>query len=254
MPDFAHKYDATIISYLLSVAHNTTRTQKRLALYEKRSCSSVTAKSRKNEPQPHTLFFKHLKHQKYILSCLRKMRQIWNACIFIFQVRYGLQSSLWVSTIYIFHMDCIGFIWCTRDTPISISWVYTVRYDIFRNKCKNVSFSFAFISKWDDDSDLFEFAAIFIMLINVNSFTLSLCEPGTKMITEFDIFGEELGRCGWYSLPIELQQMYMVFLSDTQHPIQISTYGGITCTRETMEKVTRSNNTWQLHTWELKAD
>lgn len=62
-------------------------------------------------------------------------------------------------------------------------------------------------------------------------------ESGAIMTTEFERFGEELERCDWYALPIKMQRMYMIVLSDTQNPIEMYTYGGIVSNRETIKKV-----------------
>lgn len=64
-----------------------------------------------------------------------------------------------------------------------------------------------------------------------------LCESGARMTSQFDVFREELSLCDWYLLPTKVQQMYMVFLSDTQNPIKMSSYANITSERETFKKV-----------------
>lgn len=91
--------------------------------------------------------------------------------------------------------------------------------------------------KWDQDSNMLQTLSLIFMLIIVNIFNLLLCEPATRMSNHFDKFDEELHQCDWYLLPIELRRMYMVFLSETQNSIQITSYGGITCERETTKKV-----------------
>lgn len=71
----------------------------------------------------------------------------------------------------------------------------------------------------------------------VSVYTFVLCEPGARMTNQFVLFSEELSRCNWYSLPIKMQQMYMIFLSDTQNPMKILSYANITCERDTTKKV-----------------
>lgn len=79
------------------------------------------------------------------------------------------------------------------------------------------------------------------MVLNAVSIgIILLCEPGARMTIEFEMFEENLNQCDWYTLPIEMQQMYMIFLSNTQSPIQMSSYGGIVCDRETLKKVFRT--------------
>lgn len=65
----------------------------------------------------------------------------------------------------------------------------------------------------------------------------SICELGEQVNHQFEIFGEELERCNWNNLPTELQRMYLIFLSDIQQPVNIQSYGGIICSRDTFEKV-----------------
>lgn len=68
-------------------------------------------------------------------------------------------------------------------------------------------------------------------------FNLLVCEPGERVASQFEQFGEELGRCEWNQLPIGMQRMYLIFLSDTQQPKNLRSYGGIPCTRETFKLV-----------------
>lgn len=57
------------------------------------------------------------------------------------------------------------------------------------------------------------------------------------MINQFIILNDELNRCDWYLLSIELQRMFVVFLLDTQNPIKMLSYANISCERETFKKV-----------------
>lgn len=57
------------------------------------------------------------------------------------------------------------------------------------------------------------------------------------MTNQFAMISEELVRCNWYLLPIELQRIYLTFLFDTQKPENILSYGGIECKRQTAKKV-----------------
>lgn len=68
-----------------------------------------------------------------------------------------------------------------------------------------------------------------------------ICEPGARMTQQYELYGEEIGQCDWYLLSIEMQRMYMVFVSDTQNSMKIFSYGNITCDRETPKKVTRAD-------------
>lgn len=63
------------------------------------------------------------------------------------------------------------------------------------------------------------------------------CELGERVAIQFELFDVELNRCGWNKLPIEMRRMYMIFLSGTQQPANIRSYGSILCTRETFKRV-----------------
>ena len=65
----------------------------------------------------------------------------------------------------------------------------------------------------------------------------SVCELGEQMSNGFDSFDDKLCQCDWYSFPIQLQQIYLIFLSNTQQPTNIACYGNISCTRDTFKKV-----------------
>lgn len=71
----------------------------------------------------------------------------------------------------------------------------------------------------------------------VFALTFLFCEPGERVSNRFGMFGEELERCNWYELSMEMQRMYMIFLSDTQQTMNIQSYGGIQCTRDTSKRV-----------------
>lgn len=96
---------------------------------------------------------------------------------------------------------------------------------------------FFHFSQWDNESNLFEILPVFSILTWTTIYILILCEPGTKMINQFEMFGAELSRCDWYSLSVEMQRIYLIFLSDTQNPMKVSSYGNITCERETFKTV-----------------
>lgn len=64
-----------------------------------------------------------------------------------------------------------------------------------------------------------------------------LCEPAMMMTNRFEVFGEKVAECDWYLLPIKMQRMYCIFLLETQSPIVLCSYGGITCERNTSKLV-----------------
>lgn len=98
----------------------------------------------------------------------------------------------------------------------------------------NVFFSFF---KWSDDQDLYKIYIPLCVTIAMLGYILMLCEPGHYCTEKFENFEYELGQCDWYALPIELQRMYLIFLSNTQNEVEITSYGGIPCKRDKAKKV-----------------
>lgn len=67
-----------------------------------------------------------------------------------------------------------------------------------------------------------------------------ICESGERVTAQFELFGKEFERCNWYKLSLGLQRLYMVFLSDIQKSINIRSFAGIRCTRDTLKNVNRT--------------
>lgn len=84
---------------------------------------------------------------------------------------------------------------------------------------------------------MFQVGLISVLVPDVFGLFLLICEAGDRVATQFDLFGQELERCAWYVLPIKLQRIYLIFLSDTQQPKKIESYGGLICSRETLKRV-----------------
>lgn len=106
---------------------------------------------------------------------------------------------------------------------------------------------FSLLPKWADVSNLLETVALVVMLNSIVTGIFLLCEPGARMSTKFEMFSEELEQCDWHLLPIEIQRMYIIFLSDSQQPVMMSSYGGIMCERETSKKVLSIYGRIQIH-------
>lgn len=67
---------------------------------------------------------------------------------------------------------------------------------------------------------------------------MAICEPGQRVTNQFECFGAEFGRCKWNKLPIEIQRVYLIFLTDTQQPKILQSFGGMhKCTRDTFKQV-----------------
>lgn len=79
----------------------------------------------------------------------------------------------------------------------------------------------------------------------------SLCELGETVTNQYEKLSDELYQCDWYSFPIEMQQMFVTFMSCTQQPVFIHGYGDTLtqCTRETFKKVIKLNAVLQRF-WE----
>lgn len=141
-------------------------------------------------------------------------------------------------------MEYVGNIERPRHTAISIGWVSSLISILQKqqtNEKENLItaglFLLSIIPKLADHLNLYETVPLSVLLIMVTSFIFILCEPGSKMTGQFEIFGQELDRCNWYALPMELQRIYMIFLSETQNQIKMFSYGNITCERVTSKKV-----------------
>lgn len=102
-------------------------------------------------------------------------------------------------------------------------------------------FGIYFFPQWDENPmtmiTLFESIAIVYAGFWMFIFILFICEPSQTMANQFEMFENELTDCEWYALSIEMQKLYMIFLTDTQNAIEISTYGNIICNRDTCKKV-----------------
>lgn len=146
----------------------------------------------------------------------------------------------------------------TCHAPISTSWVSLANANLYINWAThseffapNLTCNFAFFmikqninffssffcAKWNENSNLFDTFVVCVILFMVFAFICMLCEPGEMMIDRFAKFEDELVQCEWYLLPIKVQSMYTIFVSSTQNPIKVASYGGIMCERETFKKV-----------------
>lgn len=92
-------------------------------------------------------------------------------------------------------------------------------------------------SKWADNTNSMEFFSLFFLLMLITSYLFLLSEPGQRMTNQFERFGDEISKCDWYCLPVGLQKVYLIFLSDTQNSIEMTSYGNIICARDTAKKV-----------------
>lgn len=66
-----------------------------------------------------------------------------------------------------------------------------------------------------------------------------LCELGNMVTNQYELLNDEMYQCDWYSFSIEMQQMFVTFMSFTQQPVLIHGYGNTLtqCRRDTFKKV-----------------
>lgn len=91
--------------------------------------------------------------------------------------------------------------------------------------------------QWDEDAELFETMVLAMLTLWVLLFNLIICEAGQRMTDQFEVFGSEFDRCTWNNLPIGMQRMWLIFLSDTQQTKTVQSYGGIKYIRGTFKQV-----------------
>lgn len=63
------------------------------------------------------------------------------------------------------------------------------------------------------------------------------CECGIRVINQFSHFDETVCKCDWYTFPIELQRMLLIFMTSTQQPPVIHGFANAACTRESLKNV-----------------
>lgn len=120
--------------------------------------------------------------------------------------------------------------WILFTIILDCTWFLMIAISFLMNFSKQICSIF---HKWDDDSGQFEIIAEVVITIWMFVFISILCEPGARAVNQFEMFGEELHWCDWYLMEVDMQRMYMVLLSVTQQPINISSYDstekGINC-------------------------
>lgn len=90
-----------------------------------------------------------------------------------------------------------------------------------------------------DDSEPIELAITVFFAFWTFLEIFLICESGERVRFQFEMFAEEFERCNWYKLTIEMQRIYMMFLADIQRPVNIKSYAGVRCTRDTLKNVKR---------------
>lgn len=157
----------------------------------------------------------------HFCRCVMELNQIYEYPLFVF---FGWNMMVLASTLVTLQFQLVEYKFNNSY------FTHTVNINL-----SQINFIFAF--KWDDDLNLVATAPLLIVLDTMIAWVFLVCEPGARVTTQFELFEREMGELDWYLLSIEMRRMYMVFLSDTQQPKQLSSYGNIICERETPKKV-----------------
>lgn len=63
------------------------------------------------------------------------------------------------------------------------------------------------------------------------------CELGEELNGQTKEINDAMWDSDWDSFPLNLQRMMPMILLSTQHPEELTAYGGTLCTRDTFKKV-----------------
>lgn len=96
-----------------------------------------------------------------------------------------------------------------------------------------MTFLFCFFFK----SDLKAITPTIFAVFTLFGVLFIFCNFGELVTAQFERFNRRLYRYKWYSLTIEMQKMYLIFVANTQQPVILSSFARIECTRETLKKV-----------------
>lgn len=65
----------------------------------------------------------------------------------------------------------------------------------------------------------------------------AICELGENVTHRFNVFDEKLDDSDWFLYPIEMQRLFLIFLSGSQQPTIIQGYANTVCTRVAFKNV-----------------
>lgn len=102
--------------------------------------------------------------------------------------------------------------------------------------CRPNVFVFHRIKSADDSSPIELIFAVITMGASSIS-TLFCCEFGEIVGKQFKLFDEELCQCNWYAFPIDMQQLLVTFMTNTQRTAVFRGFANTECTRETFKNV-----------------
>lgn len=124
--------------------------------------------------------------------------------------------------------------------------IHGIKYQFKKNMkfdIDNVSFYFSYkILKSEPDSDPSQFVMPLLMVFWSFAFIFFYCELGQSVTNQFNHFDDALCQCKWYLCSVDLQQMLLTFMSDTQQPMLLRGYANIVCARDSFKNVTKNPN------------
>ena len=88
-----------------------------------------------------------------------------------------------------------------------------------------------------EDSNAVELICTLILMCVSILTIFFFCEFGDMINTQFDEFDDQLRQCDWYTFPIEMQQLLVIFMTSTQRPAMIQGFANTECTRDAFKKV-----------------
>lgn len=98
--------------------------------------------------------------------------------------------------------------------------------------------SFLFMNlKLGNNFNLTEVALAVLATIISIIFIFVFCECGEMVNQQFSTFNKEFCQCNWYLFPHEMQQMFVLFMSGTNQPMQICGYANTKFTRKMFKRV-----------------
>lgn len=65
------------------------------------------------------------------------------------------------------------------------------------------------------------------------------CDVGQMVTTQFDLFEIELRQCDWHLYPLQLKQMLVTFMVNSQNKTIIRGFARSMCTRESLMEVNK---------------
>lgn len=103
----------------------------------------------------------------------------------------------------------------------------------------NLSFSCEFERGKTIDSvpNLIELAKVLTMILWSFGYISIYCEFGEMLTQQYELFNDELSQCNWYLFSIEIQQLLLITMANSQQPTKIRGFGNAICSRDSLKRV-----------------